>query len=76
MAGPPFDELRAVRRRRRRGFLNHLIGYFAVMIVLVPVNMLTTPENPWFLLALVGWGAPLAVHAAWMMELFGRPNAE
>ncbi len=25
---------------------------------------------------MLGWGAPLAVHAAWAMELFGRPNAE
>jgi len=66
---PPTDE---VRRRRLKGFLNHLIVYFAVMVVLLPVNMLTTPQNPWILLPLVGWGAPLAIHAAYAMGLIGR----
>src|SRR5512143_1984757 len=71
---PPSPELQALRRRRRQGFLNHLIAYFAVMIVLVPVNVLITPEQPWFLLPMVGWMAPLAIHAAWVMELFGPPK--
>jgi hypothetical protein len=52
-----------------------MIAYFAVMVVLVPVNLLTTPENPWVVLPMVAWGAPLAVHAAWAMELFGKPKA-
>lgn len=65
----------ARRRRmavRRRWFLNHLIGYFAVMVVLVPVNFLTSPDNPWFVMPMVGWGAPLALHAAYVMGLFDR----
>ncbi len=63
--------------RRLRGFRNHLLGYFAVMAVVVPVNLLTDPRNPWFLVPLVGWGAPLALHAAYAMGLFGggRPRA-
>jgi len=68
------DRLRAIRRRRRKGLLNHLIAYFAAMVVLVPVNVLTTPETPWFLFVMVAWGAPLAVHVAWVMELFGPPK--
>ena len=72
----PGDEERSAaardrRLKRRRGFLNHLIAYFAVMVVLVPVNAMVTPETPWFLVPMVVWGAPLAVHAAWTMELFG-----
>ena len=57
--------------RRRRGLLNHLIAYLAVLVVVVPVNYLTAPDRPWFLLLMVGWGAPLAVHTAWAMGLFG-----
>ncbi len=68
--GGPTAEARDRRLRRRRGFLNHLIAYFAVMVVLVPVNAMMTPATPWFLLPMVLWGAPLAVHAAWTMELF------
>lgn len=59
-------------RRRLRAFLNHLIGYFAVMVVAVPVNAWLDPGTPWFLIVLVGWGAPLAVHAAHVMGLWGR----
>ena len=66
--------LRAVLRRRRSQLLNHLIAYFAVMVVLVPINAYTTPAEPWFLIPVVAWGAPLAVHVAWVMELFGKPR--
>ena len=59
-------------RRRLRGFLNHLIGYFAVLVVLVPVNFLTTPDRPWFAWVMVAWGAPLAIHAAYAMGLLSR----
>lgn len=57
-------------RRRLRGFGRHLIGYFAVMIVLVAVNFATTPDNPWFMWPMVGWGGVLAIHAAYAMGLF------
>jgi len=59
-------------RKRLRGFLSHLIGYFGVMILLLPVNFLLTPDYPWFVLPLVAWGAPLAIHAAYAMGLFDR----
>lgn len=58
------------QRRRLRAFGYHLIGYFLVMIVLVPVNMLTSPEQPWFVLPMIGWGAVLGVHAGFAMNLF------
>jgi 2TM domain len=55
---------------RLRGFKLHLAGYFLVMLVLVPVNLLLTPETPWFVWPMVGWGSILAIHAAWVMGLF------
>lgn len=57
-------------RRRLRGFGYHLAGYFALMIVLVAANRLLTPETPWFVWPMVGWGSILAIHAAWVMGLF------
>lgn len=65
-----------IRRKRLRGFLNHLIAYFVVMVVLVPVNALLAPGTPWFLFPLVAWGAPLAVHAAYVMGWWGHKNSE
>ena len=64
------DDARRVERARRRlkGFLIHLAGYFVVMAALVAVNLGTGGE-PWFLLPLVGWGSVLALHAAYAMGL-------
>ncbi|HAA93094.1 MAG TPA: hypothetical protein DCS82_09940 [Rhodospirillaceae bacterium] len=57
-------------RKRLRQFIWHLALYGAAMAVLVPVNILTGPENPWFLLPMVGWGGILALHVAYVMGLF------
>jgi hypothetical protein len=57
-------------RRRLRGFIWHLIGYFAAMLVIVPVNVILTPDTVWFVLPMVGWGGVLAIHVAWAMGLF------
>lgn len=70
-SAPPTAQERAAKRRLR-GFLNHLLAYFAVMVVVVPVNAWADPHTPWFLFLMVGWGAPLALHAAWAMGLIGR----
>jgi hypothetical protein len=59
---------------RLRGFIRHLVGYFVVMLVLVAINLLTAPERPWFVWPLVAWMAPLAIHAAYAMHLFGKPR--
>ena len=56
--------------RRRRHLLNHLIAYFAVMIVVIPLNRALFPEHPVVLALMVVWGAPLAMHTAWAMGLF------
>ncbi len=68
---PDERQRRARRKRKRNGFLNHLLAYFGVLVVITPINAWLTPHEPWFLLVMVGWGAPLAVHAAYAMELFG-----
>lgn len=64
-AGKPADH----DRRRLRGFIIHLLIYFAAMAVLLPVNFIIPPDQPWSLFPLVGWGAPLALHAAWALGL-------
>ena len=57
-------------RRRLRVFGYHLACYFLVMATLVPLNLLTTPQTPWFVFPLVGWGGVLAAHVAYVMGLF------
>jgi len=68
----PFEDDPEARAayHRLRGFILHLIGYFAANSVCVAVNMLFTPERIWFVLPLVGWGSLFAVYAAYAMGLF------
>lgn len=71
--GGPIDDTaaRLARdRRRRSGLLNHFLIFFAVMVVLVPINFLISPDYVWFVFPLVAWGAPLALHTAYAMGLF------
>jgi len=52
-------------------FKVHLAAYFALAVVLVVVNLIASGTVSWALLFVVGWGAPLAVHCAYAMNLFG-----
>lgn len=71
---PSTSKLAELRRSRRRGLLNHFLAFLAVLVVLVPVNYALAPAKPIFLWVMVGWGAPLALHVAMVMELFGPPK--
>lgn len=64
-------ERAAAARRRLVRFGLHLAAYFIVMLVLAPLNFWKSPENPWVLLPMVGWGGVLALHVAYVMGLFG-----
>ncbi len=57
-------------RTRLRGFAWHLAVYFGICAAAVAVNLALTPETLWFVLPLVGWGAVLALHVAYVMGLF------
>lgn len=70
------DERGERARRRRNGFAIHIAVYFALIAILVPLNLfLIAPGTPWFLLPMVGWGAVLAVHCAFAMGLFERASS-
>lgn len=57
-------------RRRLRVFAIHLVLYFVAAAGLFAANLAFTPGHPWIFLPVVGWGAVLAVHAAYAMGLF------
>ncbi len=42
--------------------------------VLVPVNLLAAPHDPWFVLPLVAWGGAKAIHVAFVMGLSGSAS--
>jgi hypothetical protein len=58
-------------RNRLRGFQLHLLAYAVVAGGLAALNLAYDPERIWFVWPMVGWGGPLAIHAAYVMGLFG-----
>ena len=67
----PEEDKKIVRAAKRlKGLKVHFGLYFALVVVLAATNMLTTPETPWFVWPMVGWGGVLAIHTAWVMGLF------
>tara|TARA_R110000772_G_scaffold231592_6_gene342745 strand:- start:61319 stop:61558 length:240 start_codon:yes stop_codon:yes gene_type:complete len=67
---PAEDSDDARTRNRLKGFALHLMIYFIAIAGCAALNYLKTPAQLWFIYPMVAWGAPLALHAAWVMGLF------
>ncbi len=63
----------AARRRveARMGFYFHLSVYVAVMLLLVAINLLSSPQTLWVQWPMMGWGAAVAIHG---LSVFVLPN--
>lgn len=58
------------RVKELRGFYTHLFTYIVVNIVLIGINLTSSPETIWFIYPLLGWGIGVAAHA--IGTFFGR----
>lgn len=58
------DEYAKARKRAeaKYGFFVHAAVYAAVMVLLVIINVLTSPGAVWFIWPLIGWGFAVALH--------------
>ena len=50
------------RAEAKYGFFVHAGVYAAVMVLLVFVNLVTSPQVNWFIWPLVGWGFAVVLH--------------
>ncbi|HEX21141.1 MAG TPA: 2TM domain-containing protein [Actinobacteria bacterium] len=46
-----------------RGFYSHLISYVTINIVIIIINLLTSPDNLWFYWVTIFWGIGIFFHA-------------
>ena len=58
----------AYQRAKKRveakiGFYVHLSVYIGVNILLIVINLVTSPQYIWFKFPLIGWGVGLLFHA-------------
>ena len=63
------NDERAQRRARQRagaklGFYIHLTVYVLVNLLLLAINLQTSPGRLWFLWSLCGWGVGIICHGA------------
>jgi hypothetical protein len=52
----------------RLGFRLHLIPYIGVSLLLVIINLSTTPRIYWSLYPILGWGVGVAIHGAYVFR--------
>jgi len=68
------DEEESYKKARKRvdelkGFYEHLIVYVAVNLMLVFINLVTSPNQLWFYWVTVFWGIGLIWHA---ISVYGK----
>ena len=58
-----YEQARA-RAEAKYGFFVHAVVYAAVMLMLLIINLLTSPGTLWFIWPLFGWGLAVVLHGA------------
>ena len=69
------------KRARRRvdakiGFYIHLAVYVGVNVLLIIINLLTSPQYLWFIWPLIGWGIGVFFHGMATFIFSGRTFRE
>ena len=59
------------RVEAKMGFYTHLSVYVAVILLLVVINLFSSPGTIWFHWPMLGWGVGVALHA---FSVFIFPN--
>ncbi len=67
----------AYQRAKKRleakfGFYTHLLVYIAVNVLLIIINLSTSPQQLWFQWPLMGWGIGVLFHALGVFVFSGR----
>lgn len=64
MENEDLRKLASRRARARIGLIIHATVFVAVNVLLLVIQRGTTPNIPWSLFPLAGWGTGLVIHAA------------
>jgi hypothetical protein len=70
------DQTTYERARKRAiskyGFYKHVAVYAVVIVFLMVVNLVTSPQYYWFVWPMLGWGVAISIHAAKAFFLDGE----
>jgi hypothetical protein len=59
------------RSDKVRKFRLHAIVFLAALVVLIPLNFLVSPANPWWMYLAFAWAVPLTGHWLYAREFIG-----
>ena len=59
------------RANKVRKFRLHAILFLAVLVVMIPVNFIVSPGNPWWMYFGFAWALPLFGHWLYAREIVG-----
>lgn len=62
------------RVEEKYGFYIHLSVYMAVSLLLIVINLFTSPDYLWFKWPLIGWGIGVFFHAVGVFVFTGGSN--
>lgn len=57
--------------KKKKEFYQHLMSFVMVNIAILAINLLTTPDNFWFVFPFIGWGIAIMFHYT---DVFGIPS--
>ncbi len=60
------------RAEAKYGFFVHAVVYAAVILLLLIINLLASPDNFWSIWPLLGWGLAVTFHGARVFLLADR----
>jgi len=60
------------RVKELKGFYSNLISFLAINIVLLVINLITTPGKLWFYWVTIFWGIGLIFHALRVFTIRGK----
>ena len=75
MDGPRSDNIRAdealalAHVRKLKGFYGHLMQYVVIVTLLAIMNLVMTPQYPWVIWVILGWGCGVLAHG---LQVFNK----
>ena len=60
------------RVQELKNFYRNLIAYVAINILLIVINLITSPDSLWFYWVTIFWGFGIVLHALKIFVLKGR----
>ena len=60
------------RVKELKGFYSNLVTYFIINVILIIINLVTSPGSLWFYWVTIFWGIAILIHASKTFILKGK----